>query len=106
MSMNGKASGLKSTAYHESDRAVAVAVNQARTHKAVSSTQRPTLIAPGDIDRLFDDHIINELAYLAKLPKEADLTRFAESVRQAARSFVHAKSALDPQQIRDEIKRL
>jgi hypothetical protein len=70
------------------------------------------LIAKSEIERIFGDEAIKELAQIAlgarkaKAPAKADLTRFAASVRIAVGIFVGANSRLATAQVRAKIRRL
>jgi hypothetical protein len=65
----------------------------------------PKLISENDVDRIFDDARIKELAKLSKLPESANMVRFGENVRQDM--HVYARSAREPSsanELHDEIK--
>ena len=57
------------------------------------STSR-SLIAISDVEGVFNDEIVKELARTAKLPADIDIARWAESIRNAARSFLEEKAKL------------
>jgi len=57
---------------------------------------------PSDVERIFNDDEIKKLAVMLRLPTDS----FGESVRQAARQFLTAKTQLTPAELRAEIKRL
>jgi hypothetical protein len=62
------------------------------------STSR-SLIAISDVEGVFNDEIVKELARTAKLPADIDIARWAQSIRIAARSFLEEKAKLNfPQQ--------
>jgi hypothetical protein len=66
----------------------------------------PKLISELDVDRIFDDARIKELAKLSKLPEDANIARFGENVRQDV--LIYAQSAREPSanELHDEIKAL
>jgi hypothetical protein len=68
------------------------------------SGKRRSLITPGDVDQVFNDAVIKELAKGS--PRNADPTRFAQSVRNDAQLFIEAKARLNNPQLRKEIARL
>jgi phage terminase small subunit len=68
--------------------------------------KRRSLIALGEVDQTFDDAAIMELAKIACLPANADLSRFAKSIRNDVRLFIGAKARLNNPQLRAEIKRI
>jgi hypothetical protein len=69
------------------------------------STSR-SLIAINDVEGVFNDEIVKELAQTAKLPADADIARFAQSIRISARIFLEAKNKLNFPQPRTAIERL
>jgi hypothetical protein len=50
-----------------------------------------SLIAISDVEGVFNDEIVKELAQTAKLPADADMARFAQSIRISARIFLEKK---------------
>jgi hypothetical protein len=64
------------------------------------------LIALSDVDQRFSYLVVNELAKGLGLATSADLTRFAQSVRNDARLFIQAKARPNNPQLRAVIKRL
>jgi hypothetical protein len=69
------------------------------------STSR-SLIAISDVEGVFNDEIVKELARTAKLPTDIDIARWAQSIRIAARSFLEEKAKLNFPQQRAAIERL
>jgi hypothetical protein len=67
---------------------------------------RRSLVALSDVEYIFDDEQLTELARIAKLPADADVPRFAENIRIAARIFLEKKALLNPPRLREAIKRL
>jgi hypothetical protein len=65
-----------------------------------------SLIALSDVERVFNAGVVASLARTAKLPAEADIDRFGESIRIAGRIFLEAKSRLNAPQLRTAIERL
>jgi hypothetical protein len=63
-------------------------------------------IATADVPRVFDDACIKRLAAIAKLPPDADVTRFAAGVRDAARTYPRDASTPTAGEVRDEIAAL
>jgi len=67
----------------------------------------PKLISENDVDRIFDDACIKELARISKLPENANMVRFGKNVRQDI--HIYAQSAREPSsanELHDEIKAL
>jgi hypothetical protein len=56
--------------------------------------------------RRFNDEIVKELARTAKLPTNVDTARWAQSIRNAASSFLADKAKLNLPQLRTAIERL
>jgi hypothetical protein len=56
--------------------------------------------------QVFDDACISRLAALAKLPEDADLTKFADSVRSSVLNYLQAKERLSPNELHGQIERL
>ena len=69
------------------------------------STSR-SLIAISDVEGVFNDEIVKELARTAKLPADIDIIAGPESIRIAARSFLEEKAKLNFPQQRAAIERL
>jgi len=69
------------------------------------STSR-SLIAISDVEGVFNNDIVEELARTAKLPADIDLARWAQSIRNAARSFLADKAKFSLPQLRITIERL
>jgi hypothetical protein len=81
----------------------------AKNDKALPNRgKRHLLIAVSDVDQVFSDAVINELANTLKLKTlEGDGSRrFAQSIRHDARLFIEAKARLNYPQLRREIERL
>jgi hypothetical protein len=76
--------------------------------KAVSRRygEHRSLIALGDVERVFDDATVLKLAKSANLPIDADAARFGESIRIAVRIFLREKVRLSPPRIKAEIRHL
>jgi hypothetical protein len=76
--------------------------------KAVSRRygEHRSLIALGDVERVFDDATVLKLAKSANLPSDADGARFGESIRIAVRIFVREKVRLSPPRLEAEIRHL
>ena len=51
-----------------------------------------SLIAISDVEGVFNDEIVKELAQTAKLPVDADMARFAQSIRISARIFLEKRT--------------
>lgn len=86
--------------------AVVVAAMPARKTKSLSRAKRPSLIAPGDVEDVFDDHAVELLARMAKLPPNADVARFATALRVDVHNYLQAKRRLGIPQLRAAIERL
>jgi hypothetical protein len=65
-----------------------------------------SLIAISDVESVFNDQVIKELSQILKLSAAADVHRFAESIRIAARTFLEQKAELGAPQLRATVKRL
>jgi hypothetical protein len=63
-------------------------------------------ISPDDVERVFDDACIRELATLAHLPAETDLARFGVSVRYAVKIYIAKDAEPTPNALHREIKAL
>ena len=89
-------------------RAVEALVAVAAERNAVSRHYggRRSLIAFGDVERIFDDATVLKLAKAARLPDGADTARFGENIRIAVRIFLQTKAKLDPPRLKAEIERL
>jgi hypothetical protein len=78
----------------------------------VVASQRKTasrsLIAISDVESVFNDAIINELANILKLKylEGDDFSRFAKSIRQDVRLFIEAKHRLNNPKLREAIVKL
>jgi hypothetical protein len=70
-----------------------------------SKKKRP-IIAAGDVEGIFNDAQVAELAKIAKLPSCADLAALAEGVRQAASIFVHEAGIQNGNELHNEIAEL
>jgi hypothetical protein len=68
--------------------------------------KRKSLISHGNVDEVFTDEVVKNLARTAKLPSGFDIARFGESIRIAARIFLEAKARLSAPQLRGAIARL
>jgi hypothetical protein len=81
--------------------AVIVVANQCKTASR-------SLIAISDVERVFNDEVVKELARTEKLPLAADcdIARLAENIRIDARIFLEEKAKLGAPQLRAAIKRL
>jgi hypothetical protein len=73
---------------------------------AEPETASRSLIAISDVEGVFNDEIVKELARTAKLPADVDIARWAQSIRIAARSFLEEKAKLNLPQLRTAIERL
>ena len=65
-----------------------------------------SLIALSDVERVFNADVVASLARTAKLPSQADIARFGESIRIAVRIFLEAKARLSAPRLRAAIERL
>jgi hypothetical protein len=77
----------------------------------VASQRKPTsrsLIAISDVESVFNDAVINELANILELEfrEPDDFRRFAQSIRQDARLFIEAKDRLNNPKLRQTIAKL
>src|SRR5262245_56477503 len=54
---------------------------------AKAKAKSRSLIAISDVESVFNDEIVKELARTLKLPADADIARWAQSIRISARSF-------------------
>jgi hypothetical protein len=68
--------------------------------------KRSSLIALSDVDQIFNDLVIKELAETAGPLANAELCRFAKSIRNDVRLFLEAKGHLNKPQLRTEVERL
>ena len=73
---------------------------------AEAKTTSRSLIAISDVEGVFNDEIVKELAPTAKLPVDADIARLARSIRIAARIFLEEKAKFNFPQQRTAIERL
>jgi hypothetical protein len=73
---------------------------------AEAKTTSHSLIAISDVEGVFNDEIFKELARTAKLPADADIARWAQSIRISARIFLEEKNKLNFPQLRTAIERL
>jgi site-specific recombinase XerD len=73
---------------------------------AEAKTTSRSLIAISDVEGVFNDEIVKELARIAKLPADPDIARFAQSIRISARIFLEEKNKLNFPQLRTAIERL
>lgn len=67
---------------------------------------RKARLAPDDVNRMFDDACIEELAGIGKLPAGADRKRFAEGIRLAARMYATESRIPNVNALNDEIAEL
>jgi hypothetical protein len=67
---------------------------------------RRSFIELADVDQIFKEMAINELAKLARLPANSSLSAFADSIRNDARLFIEAKAHLNNPQLRREMGKL
>jgi hypothetical protein len=67
-------------------------------------SKRP--IATEEIPRIFDDACIEELAQIGKLPASADMKRFAEGIREAARLYAIDVREPNDNEVRAEVEKL
>ena len=65
-----------------------------------------SLIAISDVEGVFNDEIVKEMARTAKLPADIDIARWAQSIRNAARSFLAHKAKLNLPHLRTAMERL
>jgi hypothetical protein len=63
-------------------------------------------IATEEIPRIFDDACIEELAQIGKLPASADMKRFAEAIREAARIYATDVREPNDNEVRAEVEKL
>ena len=63
-------------------------------------------IATEEISRTFDDARIEELAQIGKLPASADMKRFAEGIREAARIYGTDVREPNDNEVRAEVEKL
>ena len=73
---------------------------------AEAKTTSRSLIAISDVESVFNDEIVKELARTLKLPADADIARFAQSIRSSAINFLKEKDKLNFSQLRTAIERL
>jgi hypothetical protein len=73
---------------------------------AVASKKTKRAIMAADVPCVFDDARIERLAEIARLPKNADWQRFADSVKEAARIYAEDARKSNVNVVHDEIERL
>jgi hypothetical protein len=73
---------------------------------AEAKTTSRSLIAISDVEGVFNDEIVKELAQTLKLPADADIARLAHSSRISARIFLEKMNKLNFPQLRTAIERL
>src|SRR5262249_37097686 len=73
---------------------------------AEAKTTSRSLIAISDVESVFNDEIVKEWARTLKLPADADIARFAQSIRSSAINFLKEKDKLNFPQLRTAIERL
>jgi len=73
---------------------------------AEAKTTSRSLIAISDVEGVFNDEIVKELAQTLKLPADADIARFARSIRISARIFLEEENKLSFPQLRAAMERL
>jgi len=71
-----------------------------------AKTTSRSLIAISDVESVFNDEIVKEWARTLKLPADADIARFAQSIRSSAINFLKEKDKLNFPQLRTAIERL
>jgi hypothetical protein len=64
------------------------------------------MISIGDIERVFNDGTVEELAKIAQLPPDADLSRFKANLRLDAGLFIQSKARMSMPRLREAIQRL
>lgn len=69
-------------------------------------TKARRTIAEDEVDCVFNDARIKEIAKLAKLPKDADLEHFRKNIRQDARAYCRAAGEPSANELHNEIKAL
>ena len=75
-------------------------------HETASSNRNQRRIALGDVEHGFNNEAVKRLAKAAKIPADANLVRFAESVRVAVRLYLEALPRLSAPQLRAKIGQL
>src|SRR5262249_34971041 len=73
---------------------------------AEAKTTSRSLIAISDVESVFNDEIVKELAQTLKLPVDAHISRLADSSQLSARSFIEKMNKLNFPQLRTAIERL
>ena len=73
---------------------------------AEAKTTSRSLIAIGEVEGVFDDEIVKEFAQTLKPPADADIARFAQSIRISARIFLKEMNKLSLPQLRAAMERL
>src|SRR5262245_34756378 len=79
---------------------------QSRRCDVVTRVGSRSLIAIDEVEGVFNDEIVKELAQPLKPPADPDIARFAQSIRISARIFLEAKCRLSAPQFRAVIQRL
>jgi hypothetical protein len=76
--------------------------NGSTTAPMASSSRR----ALSEVDTAFDEKAFKELGRAAKLRTEADIARFGENIRIAARLYLEGKPRLNAPRLREKIELL
>src|SRR5262245_55141160 len=79
---------------------------QSRRCDVVTRVGSRSLIAIGEVEGVFNDEIVKELAQPLKLPADPDIARFAQSIRISARIFLKEMNKLSLPQRRAAMERL
>jgi hypothetical protein len=76
--------------------------------EATLSSQRAhlSLISLTDVDDVFSDGTIQQLAKTAKFPVDADLARFGQGIKSSIRRYLEVKPHLSLPELRKKIERL
>ena len=82
------------------------AIEGSSRRRHMTRAAHPTLIEIGDIERVFSDEVIKDLASTAKLPNGADIDEFGNSVRIAVDIYLKAKARLNTPQLRKTVTKL
>jgi hypothetical protein len=69
-------------------------------------TTSRSLIAISDVQCVFNDQVVKELAQTTNLPPDADVDRFAENIQTDVRIFLAEKTKLSDPQLRAAIDRV
>jgi integrase len=94
---------------HRQDRTpadAAMIVSRRDAPHEITHKKRQSLISLSDVEEVFNDQVVKNLARPLKLPSDVDITRFCESIRIGARIFLEAKAKLNDPQLRAAIARL